>query len=172
MEIPPDDLCWIRTDRLTLKPLGRLDAPGLYRVLADPELYQFTGGEPPVSESALVDILQRREARRSPAGDEIWLNWVAHETALASAIGYVQATISSTSSRVAWVIGSQWQRRGYASEMARALVEWLEERGAPDIRAWIRPDHAASRKVAARAGLQATGEQHDGEQLWCRRHIG
>jgi RimJ/RimL family protein N-acetyltransferase len=169
MDIPPDDLCWIRTVRLTLKPISRLDAQALYPVLADPALYQFTGGEPPASESELADILQRREARRSPAGDEVWLNWVAHEAILANAVGYVQATISSMSTRLAWVVGSRWQRRGFASEMARAVVEWLEERGAPDIEACVHPDHVASEKVAVRAGLRPTGKHHDGEQLWSRR---
>ena len=172
MEIPPNDLCWIRTDRLTLKPISRLDAPALYPILADPALYQFTGGEAPASESVLADILRRREARCSPAGDEVWLNWVAYETILTSAIGYVQATISATSTRLAWVIGSSWQRRGYASEMARAVVAWLEERGVPDIQAYVHPDHVASRKVAERAGLQPTGDHQNGEQRWSRRHAG
>jgi RimJ/RimL family protein N-acetyltransferase len=172
MEIPPDDMCWIRTDRLTLKPIAGPDAKTLYPVLSDPALYRFTGGAPPTSEAALADIFQRREARRSPAGDEIWLNWVACETTLDTAIGYVQATISSTSARLAWVIGSGWQRRGYASEMARAVVQWLEERGAPGIEACVHPEHLASRKVATRAGLQPTGQRHDGEELWSRRDAG
>ena len=168
MQIPPDDLCWIRTARLTLKPISRLDAHALYPVLADPVLYRFTGGEPPASEAALAEVLQRREARRSPAGDEVWLNWLARETAQASAIGYVQATISAAHTRVAWVIGSRWQGHGYASEMARAVVTWLDEQGVPEIQACVHPDHTASRKVAERAGLQPTKEQHNGEQVWSR----
>jgi RimJ/RimL family protein N-acetyltransferase len=172
MEIPPDEMCWIRTHRLTLTPISRQDAKMLYPVLSDPALYLFTGGEPPASESALAEILQRREARRSPAGDEVWLNWVARDTVLSAAVGYVQATISSASSRLAWVIGSAWQRRGYASEMARAVVEWLEERGGPNIEALVHPDHVASRRVAVRAGLQPTGEQRNGEQLWSRGPTG
>jgi RimJ/RimL family protein N-acetyltransferase len=153
---------------MTLAPISRRDARDLYPILLDPALYLFTGGDPPASEAALADVLQRREARRSPAGDEVWLNWVARESVLAGAIGYVQATISSTSTRLAWVIGSTWQRRGYASEMARAVVEWLERRGVPNIEALVHPDHVASRTVASRAGLQPTGEHHNGEQLWSR----
>ena len=68
---------------------------------------------------------------------------------------------------VAWVVGAEFQGRGYAVEAASALVAWLRERGVGDIRAQIRPGHAASAKVAERIGLVPTGELDDeGEQVW------
>ena len=60
-----------------------------------------------------------------------------------------------------------WQGRGYAVEAASALVAWLRERGVAEIRAHIRPGHAASARVAERIGLAPTGELDDeGEQIW------
>ena len=170
MTIPPDEHRWIRSRRLTLKPLTRSDAQALYPVLADGALHRFTGGTPPESEAALAEVFQRRELRRSQSGDEIWLNWVVWVNATSAAIGYVQATVSSDRSRVAWVIGAQWQGHGYASEAAGAMVDWLVERGAPAIEASINPKHVASHKVAERAGLASTGELDGDEQVWRRVH--
>ena len=58
------------------------------------------------------------------------------------------------------------QRQGFASEAARALVKWLQRRGAASVVANIHPDHRASAVVAIRAGLRPTPEEVDGEQVW------
>ncbi|MER7505331.1 GNAT family N-acetyltransferase [Nonomuraea pusilla] len=67
---------------------------------------------------------------------------------------------------VAWVVGVAWQGRGYASEAAVALAGWLRDRGVGLLQAHVHPDHEASMKVAARAGLRATEVVEDGERLW------
>jgi RimJ/RimL family protein N-acetyltransferase len=67
------------------------------------------------------------------------------------------------------VIGVAWQRQGLAAEAARGLVAWLEAGGVQTITAHVHPDHHASATVAARAGLAATGEVHDGERVWRRQ---
>jgi RimJ/RimL family protein N-acetyltransferase len=84
----------------------------------------------------------------------------------------VQATLTRQAggwtAEVAWVVGVPWQGRGYASEAARALVGWLVEAGAGEIVAHVHPGHTASERVAAAAGLVATGEEVDGERVWRR----
>jgi len=70
---------------------------------------------------------------------------------------------------VAWVVGVPWQGRGYAAEAARALVGWLEAAGVGEIVAHIHPDHVASARVAAGAGLVATADEVDGERVWRSR---
>ena len=67
---------------------------------------------------------------------------------------------------VAWVIGTAWQGRGYASEAALALVGWLSGQGVTVITAHIDPRHAASARVAERAGLVPTAYEIDGERVW------
>lgn len=67
---------------------------------------------------------------------------------------------------VAWVIGAAWQGRGYASESATALVDWLRGQGVTTINAAIHPAHLASAAVARRAGLVLTSAEVDGEQVW------
>jgi len=145
------------------------DAGEMVDVLSGPALYAFTGGSPPG-----LDELRARyagqAAGRSPDGSEEWRNWILRREPGGEAIGYVQATITGGGQRaeIAWVVGLDWQGRGYATEAAQALVTWLDSRGTTVIQAHIRPGHAASAAVARRAGLRPAGKFQDGEQLWER----
>jgi RimJ/RimL family protein N-acetyltransferase len=54
-------------------------------------------------------------------------------------------------------IYSDFQGRGLASEAASALASWaLQQPGVERVEATIRPDHVASQRVAANAGLRRT----------------
>jgi len=155
--------------RLRLVPVTVADAGEMVRVLSGAALYAFTGGSPPG-----LDELRARYARqaagRSPGGQEEWHNWILRREPGGEAIGYVQATIVEDGRRaeIAWVVGLDWQGRGYATEAARALVTWLDARGTTVIQAHIHPGHAASAAVAWRAGLRPAGTFQAGEQLWVR----
>lgn len=159
----------IPTERLELWPLGREHAVDLSSVLSDASLYEYTHDVPPASLSDLRATYAYLETRRSPDGTELWLNWVLRERATGMTIGYVQATVSSRHADLAWVVGTPWQRRGYAAEAAHALVQWLQSAGIKVCRAKIHPAHTASQRVAASAGLVRTHETVDGEDVWVRR---
>lgn len=154
----------IRTRRLELIPLLRTHADELFPVLADDALYIFTQDSPPASHSALRDRFARLETRRSPDESQLWLNWLVRSDG--EAIGYVQATVKPDSTDIGWVIGSSWQRFGYATEAAGAMISWLRTSGVMQIRACIHPDHAASRRVAEKIGLVPTESVVDGETVW------
>ena len=136
-------------------------------VLSDPALYEFTGGEPPT-----LDELRARYERQlvghSPDGSDEWLNWIVRATDDGQAIGFVQATIRDGRADIAWLIGTPWQGRGYATEAARQMLTALEQRAISHITAHIRADHVASAKVAASLGLSPTAELEDGELIWRR----
>ncbi len=157
----------IEAGRLTLTPLSVEDADDMVGVLAGDGLYAFIGGEPPD-----LDSLRARYARlaagHSPDGRQDWLNWILRLRPDGRAVGTVQATVTGGGARaeIAWVVGTAWQGRGYASEAAEALAGWLRGRGVGLLQAHIRPDHEASMKVAARVGLRPTDLVEDGERLW------
>ena len=159
----------IRSARLWLVPLAVSDAEEMMGVLSAGALYTFTGGEPPGLDE-LRARYTRQVAGRSPDGSQEWHNWIIRREPGGQAVGYVQATVvdGGRQAEIAWVIGVDWQGRGYATEAARALVAWLDSRGVTTIRAHIHPGHAASAAVARRAGLAPTGRVDDGEQLWQR----
>jgi RimJ/RimL family protein N-acetyltransferase len=158
----------IATRRLTLVPLRVEDADELVTVLADERLHEFVGGRP----DTLAELRDRyaRFIAGPSSPDETWLNWVVRRTADEQALGTVQATLLTGDdcqrALVAWVIGTEWQGQGYASEAAQALMSWLRENGTETVIAHIHPDHRASQLVAQRAGLVPTDDRLDGEQIW------
>ena len=157
----------IFTDRLTLEPLQTSDATEMHLVLDDIELYAFMGGEP-LQLNALQDRYAKLEAG-SGRDTEIWVNLITRLNSSGIAIGYVQATIYNGQRRfadIAWVIGVTWQGKGYATEAATALVNWLQSQGIKEIRANIHPSHEASMGIARRLGMHPTEIQIDGETQW------
>jgi RimJ/RimL family protein N-acetyltransferase len=157
----------ITTERLVLEPLGVDHAEEMAAVLDDPALHTFIGGTP-ASPAELRERYTRLVQGPPPGSDAQWLNWVLRRRDDDRLIGTVQATVTrqGTSAAVAWVIGTPWHGRGYATEAARALVGWLRARDITDITATIHPGHAASAAVARHAGLEPTTELVDGETLW------
>lgn len=167
------DIWPILTERLLLAPLQTTDADEMYLVLNDINLHTFTGGEP-----MMPDELKKRYARlESGSGrdSEVWVNLIARLRVDGVAIGFVQATIHEEGKRyadIAWVVGVPWQRTGYASEAATALVSWLQRQGIDHIQAHIHPDHEASMTVARRIGMHPTAIQSDGETQWQMPYAG
>jgi RimJ/RimL family protein N-acetyltransferase len=159
----------IVTERLRLSPLAVEDADEMVSVLGDERMYEFTGGCPPS-----LDELRARYRRLivgySADGTQRWLNWVVRLTAEDVAVGAMQATLTTeqSSADVAWEIGVPWQGRGIASEAASAVVQWLLDEGVGTITAHIHPEHHASGRVAASAGLAPTSAVVDGETMWRR----
>jgi RimJ/RimL family protein N-acetyltransferase len=166
--VSPFDDSTIITKRLSLVQLEVKDADEMVGVLGDERLHEFIGGQP----ATIAELRDRyaRLAEGSPDPDERWLNWIVRRRTDAQPIGTVQATITSSNGEstatVAWVIGVNWQNEGFASEAARALVDWLRHHGVDNLIANIDPQHQASAVVAARAGLQPTDDLAGSEQLW------
>jgi RimJ/RimL family protein N-acetyltransferase len=156
----------IRSERLLLSQLQPHHANELFPLLDDDSLHTFIGGTP----LALEELRGRYEAlasRHSPDGTETWLNWIVCKIPDRTALGLLEATVARRSAFIAWVIGSRWQGRGYATEAAQAVVQWLLENLDVDaVVAHIHPEHVASERVAAHAGLTVTGEVVDGERVW------
>ena len=157
----------IATSRLDLIPLIAADADDLYPILRDPSLQRFTGEIPPADVEAVRSGFARWEARRSPEGTELWLNWVLRRRVDARAVGLVQATVGNARTAIAWTVGAEFQRQGYATEAGSALIAWLRESlRATRIVGSIHPDNVASRTVAQRIGLRPTDRRLDGEVIW------
>ncbi len=162
------DSSTIVTERLRLHPLRLEDADEMVDVLGDPMLHEFTGGKP----ATLAELRDRYQSwvQGSGSDSELWLNWIVRIVADGSPIGALQATIANPETTpealVAWTIGSAWQRRGYASEATIGLMQWLARQGIRSVVAHIHPDHVASARVAASAGLRPTDDTVDGEIVW------
>ncbi|MGI5375660.1 GNAT family N-acetyltransferase [Streptomyces sp. CA-251387] len=151
--------------RLDLLPLRVEYAEEMAAVLSDPALHRFIGGAP-LSPGELRARYERLVAG-SPDPAVSWCNWVLRPRAESCLVGTVQATVTGGhDAEIAWVVGTPWQGRGFASEAARALVGWLGRRSVRTVVAHVHADHLASAAVAAAAGLTPTEEEQDGEKRW------
>ncbi len=157
----------ISTERLLLMPLTVQDAAEMVGLLGDPALYTFIGGRPP-DLPELTRRFERLEVGSSGDGTAVWRNWVVRLRSDGAAIGYVQATIATTTgvADVAWLIGTRWQGLGYAREAARGMAAALASAGATGLVAHVHPEHRASAGVARALGLAPTGRTVDGEDEW------
>ncbi len=158
----------IVTGRLRLDPLIPDDADEMVSVLNDQRLHEFTGGRPlPLDQ--LRARYQRLAVGRSADGSQLWFNWIMRLGA-GEAVGFIQATVTDhgRSAELAWVVGLRWQGRGFASEAATAVVNWLVGEGICTVQACIHPEHHGSARVAARAGLEPSNETIAGEVVWRR----
>ncbi|POX58786.1 GNAT family N-acetyltransferase [Streptomyces sp. Ru62] len=158
----------IHTDRLALLPLRVEYADEMAAVLSDPDLHSFIGGAPDTAQG--VRARYERLVAGSPRPGESWCNWVVQLREAACLTGCVQATVTAddrgATAEIAWVVGTLWQRRGIATEAARALVAWLRKHPVHTVTAHIHPDRKASAAVATAAGLTPTDQWHDGEIGW------
>jgi RimJ/RimL family protein N-acetyltransferase len=157
------------TTRLLLEPLTVAHAQEMTGVLADTSLYRYIGGTPPTLKQ-LTERYARQSLWHSPDGEQGWLNWIVRRQDTAAAIGFVQATVlcshESLRAEIAWVIGSQHQGKGYATEASRRMVAWLCAQGVDTLIAHIHPRNQTSAAVAHKLGLNATETTVDGEVRW------
>ncbi len=155
----------LRDARLRLEPLRVDHADEMVDLLSDPELYRFTGGEPPG-----LDTLQARYTRQvagSMDPQEQWHNWVVRVGEDGPAAGYVQATVrpADREAELAWLVARPWQGRGDAAALVRDEVL---RSGVRRLLAHVHSDHVASQRVAAALGLRPTARVVEGEVVWRR----
>lgn len=163
----------IATQRFDLEALRRDHAVEMLPVLADMGLYTYIGGRPP--DAAALTARYERQTAGPDAGDEVWLNWIVRRRSDHVAIGYVQATlipsISGWTAQLAWLIGTDHQGNGAATEAAHAVIARLREQGIADVRAHIADGNRASAAVARRLGLIPSDTfDEDGERLHIAPH--
>ena len=118
------------SDRLALEPLAVDHAAEMLTALAPPELYRFTGVEPPTLDE--LDARYRRQSQgQSEDGSAGWLNWIVRPACGGPAIGFVQATLGRKEdglvADLAWLVTPEEQGRGIAVEAASTVVMWLRD---------------------------------------------
>lgn len=122
---PPD--MPLTTTRLLLEPLVVAHAQALYPLLQDERLYTYIPQDPPPSLDALTARYHRLATRRSPDGQQVWLNWAARlRTGQQPFVGTFEATIEpDRTALLAYLIVPQHQGQGYAREGGTRVLEHL-----------------------------------------------
>lgn len=156
---PAPALTAIETPRLRLEPLLELHARELFAGLSAPALYAFMDEAPPTSEAALAERYRFLEARRSPDGSELWLNWALFARESRDYVGTVQATVrAGGETEIAYVLLPPAEGRGFASEAVAAMLAALRNSfGARAFIAHVDPRNRASIALLDRLGFTCAG---------------
>ena len=161
MQTPEPLIRPLETPRLVLEPQVAAHADEMFVVLSDPAIYEFENA-PPVSVEALRERYRALEARRSPDGRQLWLNWTVRLKEGDAAIGYVQSTVlPDAAALVAYEFNSAWWGRGLAGEaVAAAMLELRQHLGVTRFGAVFKTANERSRRLLARLGMRpAVGGQ-------------
>ncbi len=151
----------IKTASFTLEPQTAANAEQMFVVLSDPAIYQYENEAPPSIEW-LRARFTKLEARRSPDGQEQWLNWVIR-LPTSELIGYVQATVRSNGlAGIAYELSSAYWGRGLASQAVQAMIAELEKRyQVHSLFAVLKRENQRSRRLLDRLGFTlASPDEH------------
>ncbi len=136
----------------------------MFTLLNDIKLHEHIGGEPYANIKEFLERYQRLSKGGSPDGRERWINWIIIDDA--KCVGFVQATIACDSASIAWVIGTAYQSKGYATKAAKLLIKYLMDLGISEINANIGVGNLASQRVASKIGMRRTSVYNGDEQVW------
>ncbi len=144
----------LETSRLTLEPIHEGHATELCELFADSELHTYVPFEPPTLKQQ-SERCARWAKRKSPDGKELWLNWLARDTATKKPVGHFQAGVGQDAvASIGYVVGRQFQNQGLATEALGAVFEYLKERlGVRQVKAWSDTRNLASHRLAQKMGM-------------------
>lgn len=155
----------IETERLRLRGFREDDTDPLFALMQDPDVVRYIGD------------------RRIPTRQEVWRAiagylghwalrghglWAVEERASGELVGRVGILdpLEWPGPEVAYTIGKPWWGRGYATESARAAMDWgFAQLPVDELISLIDPANAASITVATRLGERLRGET----DLWGNR---
>jgi RimJ/RimL family protein N-acetyltransferase len=155
----------VRTERLQVRRPEPSDLEGYGAVLLDPEVevrLRATDA-PPLDEDSVAARLASDEAHWKEHG---FGPWALLERDGGTFVGRGGLQWTGLGDREAvelpWAIASSHWNRGFATEAARAALEWARTRELQEVIALITPDNDSSRRVAEKIGLRQEGQTMHG----------
>ena len=116
----------LETSRLTLRPFVETDFDAVYAMRSDPEvaLYLYQG---PLSEEETRSRLERNMALSAWTAEGDWLSVAVVERATGLTVGdlaFHWVSERDRTAEVGFVFDPRHQGKGFATEAARAVLEW------------------------------------------------
>ena len=150
----------LETDRLRIRPYREDDATSLHDVFGSPEVMKWTPSAPSKDVAETAQRLARTMAftARQPPGMGLWALELKHTSEFLGQVGLFPVEGKGPEVEVAYELAPRVWGHGYATEAARALVDYgFGELSLRRIVALILPDNARSRNVASKCGLILEG---------------
>ena len=151
MEVPT-----LTTERLTLRGWREDDLDAYAAIAADPEVMRFMGG--PLDRADTWRQIAVFVGHWELRGHGLWV--VEREGELIGRVGLLRPE-GWPGLEVGWLLGREAWGHGYATEAARAAVDYAwRELGADELISLIAPENLPSQRVAERLGMRP-GEDYD-----------
>lgn len=146
----------LQTERLVIRPYREDDAPALHEVFGSPEVMKWTPSPPSKDVAETAQRLARTMAftARQPPGLGLWALERKETSEFLGQVGLFPVEGKGPEVEVAYELAPRVWGHGYATEAARALVDYgFGELGLARVVALILPDNARSRNVASKCGM-------------------
>ncbi|HJQ74636.1 MAG TPA: GNAT family N-acetyltransferase [Gaiellaceae bacterium] len=160
----------IETSRLTLRPFAEADFDAVHAMRSDPEVARYLYNEPSTSEDETRKSLARKIAGTSWTAEGDWLGAAVVERASGATVGDIAFQWVSERDRTAeigFVFDPRHQGKGFATEAARAMVDWaFTSAGMHRVIGRTEARNAASARVLEKLGMRL--EAHLVENEWVK----
>ena len=147
----------LETTHLTLRMLRESDIEAYAEMVADPEVMRFIGDGKPLSRPFAWRNLAMMIGHWHLRGYGLWAAEERGSGQLVGRIGFWNPE-GWPGFEIAWMLGRQFWGRGYATEAAGAALTFaFTQLAQPEAISLIRPENAASIRVAQRLGERLEG---------------
>jgi len=150
----------LKTERLVIRSYREDDATPLHEVFGSPDVMKWTPSPPSKDVAETAQRLARTMAftARQPPGMGLWAVELKDASEFLGQVGLFPVEGKGPEVEVAYELAPRVWGHGYATEAARALVDYgFGELSLRRIVALILPDNARSRNVASKCGLILEG---------------
>ncbi len=143
----------LTTDRLAIRRFRPADAADLFEYLSDPRVYRFEPGEP------IDRVLVAQRARYMAAASVFWAIELAAAGKVIGQLSFRQIEPAERRTcELGYILNPAYQRQGYGSEAAGALVQQaLTAGGMHRIVAHCNPENTASWRLLEKIGFRREG---------------
>lgn len=145
----------IETERLILRTWKQEDSSIYYQINQDPNVTQFLRG--PLTREQVSDFISAANNHQDTHGYALWAAELKETSELMGFIGLNSvewASCFTPAVEVAWRLGTQYWSKGYATEGAKAALDYGFKCGLTEIVAFTVPANIRSIRVMEKIGLK------------------
>lgn len=155
----------LETERLRLRGFREDDTDPLFALMQDPDVVRYIGDRRIPTRQEVWRAIAGYIGHWALRGHGLWAVEERGSRVLVGRVGILNP-LEWPGPEIAYTIGKPWWGRGYATESARAAMDWgFAHLPVDELISLIDPDNAASIAVATRLGERQRGET----DLWGNR---
>jgi RimJ/RimL family protein N-acetyltransferase len=158
----------LETDRLTLRPFVEDDFAALHAMRSDPQVALYLYGEP-TSEEETRTLLESKIASPAWSKEGDWLSVAAVERASGETVGDLSfhwVSERDKTAEIGFTFDPRHQGKGFATEAARAILDWAFTSGFHRVIGRTEARNTASARVLEKLGMRL--EAHLVENEWVK----